>query len=99
MAVHGVKTAHEAKIVAAELERISTNGVMLVLMMSIDPQMKDKVGLLAQFLKGLSDFANDLRNAADGVGDEDEVFTTTDMDLKYVEGMGALEKLVGGLTP
>lgn len=97
MAINDIKTAGEAKVVARELERIATNGTMLVLMMALDPEMREKVGLLAQFIKGLSNFATDLKTAANGLEDDAEVFETTEMSMKGVEGLGALEKMFGDL--
>lgn len=97
MAINDIKTAGEAKVVARELERIATNGTMLILMMALDPEMRDKVGLLAQFLKGLSSFAVDLKEAAHGLEDDAEVFETTQMSMKGVEGLGALDDFFGSL--
>lgn len=97
MAINDIKTAGEAKLVSKELDRIATNGTMLVLMMALDPDMRDKVGLLAQFLKGLSSFAADLKTAANGLEDDAEVFETTEMSMKGIEGLGALDDFFGGL--
>lgn len=95
--INGIKTAHEAKVVAAELERIATNGTMIVLMLGMDPDLRPQVALMSQFLKGLMTFAEDLKTATHGLKDDDEVFATTEMDMKVIEGLGAVEDLLGGL--
>lgn len=99
MAINAIKTAAEAKLVAAELDRIATNGTMLALMMSMDPEVRGQVSLLAQFIKGLASYATDLREASEGRLDDEEVFETADMSMKVVEGLGALEDFMGGLQP
>jgi hypothetical protein len=97
MAINGIVTAREAKVVAGELDRITTNTTMLLLMVSMDPEMRPQTGLAANFLKGLAQFSEDLKKASKGLEDTDEVFATTEMDMKEVEGLAALEKLFGDL--
>lgn len=97
MAINGIVTAREAKVVAGELDRIVTNTTMLLLMVSMDPELRPQAGLAAQFLKGLTQFSQDLRDATKGISDNDEVFATTNMDMKEVEGLAALEKMFGDI--
>lgn len=40
---------------------------------------------------------NDIKTAANGLEDDAEVFETTEMSMKGVEGLGALEKMFGDL--
>ena len=99
MAINGIKTAREAEVVAGELDRISTNGAMILLMMSMDPELRHTLGPAANILKGLTDFSKDLKEAARGLGDNDEVFVTVGMEMTEIEAQNALEKLVEDLKP
>jgi hypothetical protein len=97
MAINGIVTAREAQVVAAELDRIVSNTTMLLLMVSMDPGARAQVGLAANFLRGIAEFAEDLKLAAKGLAPTDEVFATTTMDMKEVEGIAAIEKMLGDL--
>lgn len=97
MAINGIVTAREAKVVSAELNRIVTNTTLLLVMLAVDPETRAQTGLTAQILKGVAQFAEDLKDAAHGKEDTDEVFATTVMDMKEVEGLAALEKVFGDL--
>lgn len=99
MAINGIKTAREAKVVAGELDRISTNGAMIMLMMSIDPEMRAHLGPAANILKGLSDFSRDLKEASNGLDDNAEVFSTASMDMSEIEAKRAVELLVEDFKP
>lgn len=99
MAINGIKTAREAEVVAGELDRISTNGAMILLMMSMDPELRHTLGPAANILKGLTDFSQDLKEAARGLGANDEVFVTVGMEMTEIEAQNALEKLVEDLKP
>ena len=98
MAINGIVTAREARVVAGELDRIASNTTMLLMMLAMDPETRPATGLAAQILKGLMEFAGDLKTSAEGKADNDEVFSTTNMDMKEVEGLAALEKLFGDHT-
>lgn len=99
MAINGIKTAREAEVVAGELDRISTNGAMILLMMSMDPELRHTLGPAANILKSLTDFSQDLKEAARGLGANDEVFDTVGMEMTRIEAQNALEKFVGDLKP
>lgn len=97
MAINGIKTAHEAKVVAEELTRIAENGGMVLFMIAMsEPGKREATAVAAMMLKGFLEFSTDLKKAAEGLKDDDEVFATVDMDMKQVSGMGALEELFGG---
>lgn len=99
MAINGIKTAREAEVVAGELDRISTNGAMVLMMMSMDPELRRTIGAAANILKGLTDFSQDLKDAARGLGANDEVFATVSMEMSEIKAKNALEKLVEDLKP
>lgn len=99
MAINGIKTAREAEVVAGELDRISTNGAMILMMMSMDPELRPNLGAAANILKGMTDFSQDLKEAARGRGANDEVFATASMHMSEIEAMNAVEKLVEDLKP
>lgn len=98
MAINSINTVREAKVVSEELNRIVTNTTMLLVMMSMDPELRPQTGLAAQFLKGMARFSEDLKEACKGLTDTDEVFSTTEMDMREVEGIAALEKMFGDHT-
>lgn len=97
MAINNIKTAGDARLVASELERIASNGAMVLFMVAMsEPSKRGGTAVAAQMLKGFLEFAKDLTTAAEGLADGEEVFATVDMDMKEVSGMGALEDLFGG---
>jgi hypothetical protein len=99
MAINGIKTAREAEVVAGELDRISTNGAMILLMLSTDPEMRPALGAAANILKGLTDFSKDLKEAARGLESNAEVFPTVGMEMSEIEAKNAVDKLVEDLKP
>lgn len=97
MAINGIKTAREAQVVASELNRIAENSAMVLFMVAMaQPDKREATALAAQMLKGFIEFAKDLEKATEGLGGNDEVFTTIDMSMKEIEGLGAMEELFGG---
>jgi hypothetical protein len=99
MAINGIVTAREAQVVANELDRIVTNGTMLALMMSLDPETRAAAGAIASVFKGMADFANDLKEACEGKQPTEEVFATASMEMQSINAMAAVENYMDGLKP